>query len=91
MPPIPSADDMNDLTVPTTMSSPKNALLLVVLCLVFGVFGAHRFYVGKTGTGVIQLVTLGGLGVWTVIDLVIVLFGEFTDIEGRKIDPWEGM
>jgi TM2 domain-containing membrane protein YozV len=73
------------------ITSPKAAWLLIVLCLFFGIFGAHRFYVGKTGSAIVQLVTIGGLGIWTVIDLVIILFGEFKDSEGRKIDPWEGM
>jgi TM2 domain-containing membrane protein YozV len=82
------------ITTPTAgmpITSPKNPWLLIVLCLFFGIFGAHRFYVGKTGSATVQLLTMGGLGVWTVIDLVIVLFGEFTDIDGRKVDPWEGM
>lgn len=39
----------------------------------------------KTGTGFLQLITCGGLGIWTVIDFVRILFGRFTDSEGRKI------
>src|SRR5690349_21218772 len=52
--------------------SPKNGGLLLVLCLLLGIFGAHRFYAGKTGTAVVQLVTLGGLGIWTLVDLLFV-------------------
>lgn len=51
-------------------------------------FGAHRFFVGKTRTAKIMLFTIGGLGIWYIIDLVLVLFGEFTDNEGRKIKKW---
>ena len=59
-----------------------------VLALFFGVFGAHRFYVGKTGSAVIQLLTLGGLGIWAMIDLILILFGEFTDDEDLKLELW---
>ena len=68
--------------------SPKKRLLTLILCLVFGIFGAHRFYAGKTPTAVLQLLTVGGLGVWFLIDAIIVLFGEFTDREGRRISSW---
>mgnify|MGYP000747754787 CR=1 FL=1 len=37
-----------------------------------GGFGAHRFYVGKMGTAVLQIVTLGGLGIWVLIDLILI-------------------
>lgn len=51
-------------------------------------FGAHRFYVGKTGTAIIQLLTLGGLGVWAMIDCILIIVGAFTDGEGNKITQW---
>ena len=44
--------------------SAKNGGLMLVLCLLLGIFGAHRFYAGKTRTAVLQLFTLGGLGIW---------------------------
>ena len=68
--------------------SDKKRLLAALLCFFFGVFGAHRFYAGKVGTGIVQLLTIGGLGIWTMIDLLIILFGEFTDSEGKKIKDW---
>ncbi len=71
--------------------SPKNGLLIAVLCLLFGIFGAHRFYAGKTGNAVVQLFTLGGLGIWMVIDFLFIVFAEFTDSDGRKVDPWIGI
>lgn len=69
-------------------ASDKNRLLAVLLAFFFGVFGAHRFYVGKTGTAVAQLLTLGGLGIWSFIDFLIILFGEFKDADGFKICDW---
>ena len=68
--------------------SDKNQLLTAVLAFFFGMFGAHRFYVGKTGTAILQLITLAGLGIWSFIDFLIIAFGEFTDGNGRKIRGW---
>ena len=47
----------------------------------------HRFYVGKTTTGIIQILTLGGLGIWTLIDLVLIIIGDFKDSEGNPVKP----
>ncbi len=69
-------------------ASDKNRLLVSLLAFFFGVFGAHRFYVGKTGTAIVQLLTIGGLGIWSFIDFLIILFGEFTDADGFKIKDW---
>ncbi len=68
--------------------SEKRILPVFLLCLLFGVFGAHRFFVGKYGTAVLQLLTIGGLGIWTTIDLIIIIVGAFTDSEGKKITQW---
>lgn len=63
-------------------SSEKSNLAALLLCLFLGCFGVHRFYVGKIGTGVLQLVTLGGLGIWALIDLIFIALGKFTDKQG---------
>ena len=56
--------------------------LTFALCLLLGVFGAHRFYTGHIITGVIQLFTVGGFGVWWLIDLFLVGTGHFRDVDG---------
>lgn len=68
--------------------SDRSRLVAILLCWFLGIFGAHRFYVGKVGTGILQLVTLGGLGIWTLIDLVMIAVGAFTDIDGRRVFVW---
>ena len=48
----------------------------------------QRFYVGKIGTGVLMIFTLGGLGIWTLIDFIVLLVGSFKDKEGRYLKSW---
>ena len=67
------------------MPSEKRALPTGLLCLLLGVFGAHRFYVGKYITGFLQLITLGGMGIWMLVDLIMLITGQFKDKEGRPI------
>ena len=50
-----------------------------------GFFAVDRFYLGKVGTGLLKLFTLGGLGVWWLIDLILVLTGSQRDNLGRPL------
>lgn len=65
--------------------SDKDWLVTLLLCFFLGTIGVHRFYAGKIGTGILQLITLGGCGIWTIIDLIMVLTGKFTDKNGYEI------
>ena len=60
-------------------------LVTLLLCLFVGFLGIHRFYVGKSGTGFLQIITLGGLGIWVLIDLIMIVMGKFTNKEGNFI------
>jgi len=60
----------------------------LTLGIPLGVFGAHRFYVGKTGTGVLQLLSIGGLGLWWLYDMILIMMGEFRDEQGRRVSRW---
>ncbi|TDJ61599.1 MAG: NINE protein [Nitrospina sp.] len=67
------------------VKSDKSFVTAILLCLFLGGLGVHRFWVGKKGTGFLMLLTLGGLGLWSLIDLIMIIMGRFTDSQGRKI------
>ena len=66
------------------MSDKKKGIALA-LWFFLGFLSAHRFYTGKTGSAVLQIVTLGGLGVWWLIDGIMLLTGKFEDSEGKAL------
>lgn len=67
------------------MKSDKDWLVTLLLSIFLGTLGVHRFYVGKIGTGILQLITLGGCGVWTLIDIIMISTGNFKDKENNVI------
>lgn len=70
------------------MESNKSRLIVTLLAFFLGVFGVHRFYVGKIGTGIIWLLTFGCLGFGATIDLVFCVCGKFKDKNGNIISKW---
>jgi len=68
-----------------TPGSDSHWVVTLLLAFLLGVIGAHRFYVGKTGTGILMLLTFGGLGIWLLIDLILIVTGQFTNKAGEKI------
>ncbi|MFQ6778186.1 MAG: NINE protein [Alphaproteobacteria bacterium] len=79
----------------TKGASPKSRLVAFLLAFLVGIFGAHRFYLGKTGTAITQLVltlTLFGMiisGIWALIDWIVILCGDMTDKDGKKVIDWD--
>ncbi|MBK9448260.1 MAG: TM2 domain-containing protein [Bacteroidetes bacterium] len=60
-------------------------IICLLLCWFLGAFGVHRFYTGHIGIGIAQLLTLGGCGIWTIIDFIILVTGNFKDSDGNPI------
>ena len=63
-------------------SGGKSQLIAAILCFFVGVIGIHRFYLGYTWQGVVQILTLGGLGIWTLIDFIRILIGDLKPKDG---------
>ena len=71
-----------DHQVSKKISGGKSQLIALLLCIFLGGLGIHRFYLGYTGIGVIQLLTAGGFGVWFIIDLIRIITGDLKPKNG---------
>lgn len=60
----------------------KSQLAALLLVIFIGSLGIHRFYLGYTVIGIVQLLTLGGLGIWSLIDLIRIITGDLTPKDG---------
>ena len=65
--------------------SEKSSAVAMLLCILLGVFGAHKFYVGKKGWGIAYSFTRGMFGISMFVDPFIILLGQFKDIDGKKL------
>lgn len=68
--------------------SDKSRTVATLLCFLLGPLGIHRFYVGKIGTGIVWLLTMGCFGIGALIDLIMIICGKFTDKDGKVIETW---
>jgi len=66
--------------------SKRNWLVALLLCVFLGAIGIHRFYVGKTGTGILMILTFGGFGIWVLVDLILIATNAFTDVDGLQLN-----
>ena len=66
-------------------NSEKSFVATLILCVLLGWLGVHRFYVGKIWTGILMLLTMGGLGIWQLVDLIIIATQKFKDSKGLLI------
>lgn len=69
----------------TTITSDKSKGTALILCILGGIFGLHRFYVGKIGSGLLYLLTGGGFVIGWLIDIISVATGGFKDNAGAPL------
>jgi hypothetical protein len=69
-------------TFSSLASSGKSQVTALILAILIGGLGIHRFYLGYTWQGVVQLLTLGGLGIWSLIDLIRIITGDLQPKDG---------
>lgn len=70
---------------PMAVEGQKDWLITLLLCLFLGYLGGHRFYTGYIGIGIVQLLTLGGCGIWTLIDLICILCKKYQTADGKNL------
>lgn len=89
---VPAADEFSEddeLAEVEIDASPLSRAAALALAVLLGVLGAHRFYAGKVLSGLLMPPTLGGLGIWWLVDVVLIAAGEFRDSKGRRLVYWE--
>ncbi len=73
------------------MGGNRSWVTTTLLCLFVGFLGIHRFYTGRVVSGIFQLLTFGGFGIWTLIDLIMIYTDSFTDDRGMPLTRMEGV
>lgn len=78
-------NNQNTRTVPVPVVSKKDKIIALLLCVFLGNFGAHKFYVGKFGAGILYFLTMGLFGFGWFIDCFVIVFGKFKDKYGLPL------
>jgi len=81
----PAAPATAPVAAPVGPNQPKDWLVALLLSIFLGGLGVDRFYMGYVGLGILKLVTLGGCGVWWLIDVILIATGSMKDAQGRPL------
>ena len=78
-------DSQKEKLLKPNSQSQNQWIVVLLLAFFLGFIGAHRFYVGKNGTGILMILTVGGIGLWVLYDLIVIITGNFKTKEGNKV------
>ena len=82
---MPDADGLPLAREPVVGVPQKSQGTAFLLSLFLGWFGADRFYLGQTGLGIAKLLTCGGIGIWWIVDYILIGMGKMKDAEGNSL------